>query len=272
MEQKFIDKVNSNVDYKVDKVNNKFMNYAVRSLAAGMFLTLAYTFCMQVVSDFNGTSIEPLGKFFMSYLFGIGLIFIIYFGAELFTSNAMYFSIGLSKRKVNLKHTLKVLVICWIFNFIGAFIAAELLVQTGLFNAYDGHFPNDALYSLAAKKANLPAKEVFFRGILANWVVNIVVFIQAISKEDVARFFIIPLGLMPFVYLGFEHSIANFGIFLMTWLTPGAAESAVYHGDLFTTAGAFHDLLYATLGNIVGGGLLVGGYFAFLTRKKIKKD
>lgn len=270
MEQSFIEKVYKSVFAKNEKLENNFFNYAVRSMAAGMFLTLIYTFCMQLTSDFNATDVAPLGKILMSYLFGIGLVFIIYFGAELFTSNTMYFSIGSAHSKISIFKSIKVLVICWIFNFVGAALLAFILAKTGLFDAYEGKFPNEALYSLAAKKATLPASQIFFRGILANWIVCVVVYIQSVVKEDVAKLFIVPLGLVPFVYLGFEHSIANFGVFLMTWFTPGAASQAVYHGLHFTTSGAFFNLLMATLGNLVGGGLLVGGYFAFLNRNRVK--
>lgn len=272
MEHGFIEKVYKSVIAKISKLENKFTNYALRAMAAGMFLTLAYTFCMQLTSDFNATEIAPVGKILMSYLFGIGLIFIIYFGAELFTSNAMYFSVGVMHKKISVGRALKLLCVCWIFNFVGAAFCALLLSQTGLFDAFDGEFPNQALYTLAAKKATLPVSQTFFRAILANWVVNVVIFIQAVVKDDVSKLLIVPLGLVPFVYLGFEHSIANFGVFLMTWLTPGAAEAAVYHGANFTTSGAFLNLAVATVGNLIGGGILVGGYFAYLNRDKIDME
>lgn len=269
MEQGFLEKVYKSVDSKLHKLDYKTTNYALRAMAAGMFLALAYTFCMQLTSDFNATEIAPVGKILMSYLFGIGLIFIIYFGAELFTSNAMYFSVGLAHKKITVWQMVKILSACWIFNFIGAAFCSFLLVATGLFNEVDGKFPNDAIYTLAAKKATLPIDQIFFRAILANWVVNVVIFIQAVVKDDTAKLLIVPLGLVPFVYLGFEHSIANFGVFFMTWFTPGAAEAASYHGEAFTTLGAFKNLAVATIGNIVGGGVLVGGYFAYLNRSSI---
>lgn len=272
MEDKFVDKVYDSVNSKTKLLDKNFFDYLLRSMFAGLFLCLIYTFCMQIVSDFNGTPLPALGKILMSYLFGIGLVFIVYFGAELFTSNAMYFSLGYSHKRVGIKKTLKLLISCWIGNFFGAIIMAAILVGTGLFNPSDGIFPDAALYELAAKKASLPWDQVLFRGILANFIVNVVIYIQSVVKDDVAKLLIIPLGLMPFVYLGFEHSIANFGVFLMTWFTPDAATQAVYHGHHFTTLGAFHNLLFATLGNIIGGGLMVGGYFAYLNRQKIKKQ
>jgi len=51
-----------------------------------------------------------------------------------------------------------------------------------------------------------------------------------------------------FVYLGFEHSIANMGTFSM----------AILGGSALTVNEALHNLLYSTVGNIIGGVLLVG--------------
>lgn len=273
MEKGFIEKVNLTVDKKVHKVDKKFLNYIVRAMMAGALLALIFAFVTQLYSDF--TKIEPaanplgvaFGKLSMSYLFGIGLIFIIYFGAELFTSNAMYFAIGLGNKKVKLSKTIKVMATCWIFNFIGAFIMAFIIVQSGVFTIHDGVSSNPFIFELAAKKASLPSNEIFFRAILANFVVNLVVYVALVVKEDIAKLFIIPLGLVPFVYLGFEHSIANFGVFWTTILTHGSDALAVYHGHAFTIGAAANNLLFATLGNIVGGAICVGGYFVFLHRK-----
>ena len=57
-----------------------------------------------------------------------------------------------------------------------------------------------------------------------------------------------------FVYLGFEHSIANMGTFSM----------AILGGGALTVNEALHNLLYSTVGNIVGGVLLVGLPFTYL--------
>jgi len=57
-----------------------------------------------------------------------------------------------------------------------------------------------------------------------------------------------------FVYLGFEHSIANMGTFSM----------AILGGGALTVNEALHNLLCSTVGNIAGGVLLVGLPFTYL--------
>jgi nitrite transporter NirC len=267
MENAFIEKVYQTIENKQSMINKKFIDYAIRAVIAGVFLTIIYSFCTQVLTDFSGTILAPFGKLLMSYLFGIGLIFILYFGAELFTSNVMYFTVGIAHGKLKTPTLLKIWGACWLFNLVGAVIAALVLVQTGLFNVVGDSCPNSEMFVLAAKKTVLPWNEVLFRGILANFIVNVVIFLAITVKDDVSKLLIVPLGLVPFVYLGFEHSIANMGLFMMTWLTPGATEAAVYNGMPFTTIGATVNLFWSTLGNIIGGAVGVGLYFAYLNRK-----
>jgi nitrite transporter NirC len=57
-----------------------------------------------------------------------------------------------------------------------------------------------------------------------------------------------------FVYSGYEHSIANLGTFSISLLGNGS----------ITYSEALHNLLYSTLGNIVGGVVLLGLPFAYL--------
>jgi nitrite transporter NirC len=60
-----------------------------------------------------------------------------------------------------------------------------------------------------------------------------------------------------FLYLGFEHSIANMGTFAI----------ALFAHNEFTALEAAHNLLWATLGNIVGGGGFIGALYWFLEAK-----
>jgi nitrite transporter NirC len=77
-------------------------------------------------------------------------------------------------------------------------------------------------------------------------------------KEEVAKILVLILVVFIFVYLGFEHSIANMGTFAMAMLGGGA----------LTLADALHNLLYSTIGNVVGGVLLVGLPFTYLNPRE----
>jgi nitrite transporter len=74
----------------------------------------------------------------------------------------------------------------------------------------------------------------------------------------VAKILVLILVVFIFVYLGFEHSIANMGTFSMAMLGGGA----------LTFAEALHNLLYSTIGNVVGGVFLVGLPFTYLNPRE----
>ena len=73
--------------------------------------------------------------------------------------------------------------------------------------------------------------------------------------------------IMAFVISGFEHSIAN-----MFYLPSGiltAARYGIEAAGLSLGNAVLHNLLPVTIGNIIGGCVLVGcGYWAIYLRKK----
>jgi nitrite transporter NirC len=99
---------------------------------------------------------------------------------------------------------------------------------------------------------------IFFKGVLANWIVCLAVRMALRCKEEVAKIMILILVVFIFVYLGFEHSIANMGTFSM----------AILGGGSLTIDDALHNLLYSTVGNVVGGVLLVGLPFSYLNPRE----
>ena len=77
-------------------------------------------------------------------------------------------------------------------------------------------------------------------------------------KEEVAKILVLILIVFIFVYLGFEHSIANMGTFSMAFMG----------GSALTAGEAMYNLLFSTVGNVVGGVLLVGLPFTYLNPRE----
>ena len=131
----------------------------------------------------------------------------------------------------------------------------QLLVGAGSL----GQLPPDhALFDGALHKAHQAGSVIFFKGILANWIVCLAVRVALRCKEEVAKILVLILIVFIFVYLGFEHSIANMGTFSM----------AILGGSTLTVSDALHNLLYSTVGNVVGGVLLVGLPFTYLNPRE----
>jgi nitrite transporter NirC len=167
----------------------------------------------------------------------------------------MYLTVSSVEGRTTWKHTGLLWFACWIGNLVGAFLLALLLLGAGSFS----ELPADhALFTGAAHKAHQTGVVIFIKGILANWIVCLAVRTALRCKEEVAKILILVLVVFIFVYLGFEHSIANMGTFSM----------AILGGGSVTLADALHNLLYSTLGNVVGGVVFVGLPFAYLNPRE----
>jgi nitrite transporter NirC len=192
-----------------------------------------------------------IGKVIASAFFGVGLTIIVFTNAELFTSNNMYLAVSSAEGRTSWSQSVLLWVACYLGNFVGALVVAGLLYGAGVLDA----LPADhALYTGAEHKVHQAGSVIFFKGILANWIVCLAVRVALRCKEDIAKIAVLVLIVFIFLYLGFEHSIANMGTFSM---------SILGHGSI-SVADAIHNLIYSTLGNIVGGVVFVGLPFAYI--------
>ncbi len=233
---------------KINLLTSDPSRYMLRSLGAGMFLSIVVFVFWVLMHNLRDMS---LGKVIASAFFGVGLVGIVFTNAELFTSNNMYLTVSSAEGRTSWRQTMLLWIACYFGNLAGAVTIALLLYSAGCL----GELPADhALFTGALHKAHQAGNVIFFKGILANWIVCLAVRLALRCKEDIAKIMILVLVVFIFVYLGFEHSIANMGTFSMAMLGGGA----------LTLGDALHNLLYSTLGNVVGGVLLVGLPFVYI--------
>ncbi len=252
MEKQAIATVKASAQKKVKLLETQPLAYMVRSVMAGLYLSLICYLYWQLK---NGLVSTGFGSFIASLFFGIGLYIIIVTGSELFTSNAMYLTNGSLFRVTSWQQTAKLWSLCYLGNLAGAFLFAFLLWGTGALDA----LPADhAIFHGAHHKVVQAIRPLFFKGILANWVVCLAVWVALHLKEEIAKFASIVLIIFIFLFLGFEHSIANMGTFSMVLLAPNSPVHMI---------GMLYNLLWVTLGNIVGGGFFVGGIYWWLNRE-----
>jgi len=225
--------------------------YMLRSVGAGMGLTLVVFVFWVLKQNLQDTS---FGAVIASAFFGVGLTIIVFTNTELFTSNNMYLAISSAEGRTSWRHAAFLWISCYFGNFAGAILVALLLAAAGSLALP----PDHALFDGALHKAQQAGSVIFFKGILANWIVCLAVRVALRCKEEVAKILVLILIVFIFVYLGFEHSIANMGTFSMAMLGGGA----------LTVGDALHNLLYSTIGNVVGGVLLVGLPFTYLNPRE----
>lgn len=233
---------------------------AVLSVMAGAFIALGGI--LSVIAGFGMAgameSNPAIQRLLSGLTFPVGLFLIVTFGAELFTGNNATLVPGCARRRYTPGKMVVHWTLVWLFNFAGALVFTYLFVYLcGLTAAEPYH---SAVVGIAEAKASLPPLTAFLKGIAANWCVCLAVWLCLMVDTLPSKFLacLIPVG--TFVALGFEHSIAN-----MFFIPAGMMEGA--NVDFW---GLMHNLIPVTLGNIVGGALLVGALFYRLHARSAK--
>ncbi|MFT3733488.1 MAG: formate/nitrite transporter family protein [Rhodocyclaceae bacterium] len=252
MEAETVEKAAASGKAKMQMLEVDAPRYWLRSILAGMYLSIVVLVYWSISENLHATPFAPFGKLIASAFFGVGLSIIVFTNAELFTSNNMYLAVAAAAHRVSWTQTARLWASCWLGNLIGAVLLSLLLLGAGVLGDLP---PSHALFAGALHKAHQSASVIFFKGILANWVVCLAVWVALRVKEDLTRIVAMILIVFIFLYLGFEHSIANMGTFAMSLLGSGT----------LTLGDAGFNLLFSTAGNIVGGGLFVGCAYHYLS-------
>lgn len=230
---------------------------------AGAFISLG------AMNYLNGMA-QGLPKLVSAMMFTLGLVLCIVGGAELFTSNNLIV-MAWAQGKVPGRAVLRNWFWIYFANAIGCLGTVAIAYASGILHTVDLAFGAQAL-KLATVKAGLPAHEIFFKGILCNVLVCLGVWLCFAARSVTDRILSLLLPISAFVSMGFEHCIANM-FFLPMGLIAAQDPAIVAASHLapeviaqLTPANIASNLLMATLGNILGGSILVGGmyYLAYL--------
>lgn len=230
------------------------LRYLSRSMLASMFIGFGVIVAFKTGNYFY-LEHSPFTYPMAALTFGAAIILISYGGGDLFTGNTFYYTYAALRKKMSWSESLKLWLWSYGGNIIGAAIFAFLIYTTGLF---EDSSVNGFLLSVVDKKMNTPTMELFFRGILCNWLVCLAFFIPMSFKDDGAKMFAMMLFVFCFFISGYEHSIANMCTF--------AIALVLNHPGTISMAGVMHNLIPVTLGNLIGGGVLMGYMYYYVNK------
>jgi nitrite transporter len=218
----------------------------------GAAMAGAYIGFGDIVMFTVGANADPAwAHLVMGAVFASALTMVIFAGSELFTGTAMYMTFALVTRSCTPIDVVRVWCLCWIGNLIGAVLLAALLHMAGG-GALLGE-GSRAFFGIVSAKMSASGLELLARGLLCNWLVCLAIWMCGRTENDAAKIALIFWPIMIFVTVGFEHSVANMFAFAMALLGD--------HPPGVTLSGAAHNLAWVTLGNILGGTLMLGiGY------------
>lgn len=200
-----------------------------------------------------GASNPIIPKLIAGMTFPVGLMLVVLVGAELFTGNTAYLIPATLRGDIPKTYFLRNWAIVYLANLVGALLFDYLLVYRA--GILDSPIYASYIVQVAEAKVGLSYEQAFLRGIGANWLVCLAVWLGFSSRDMLGRLVGLWWPVMAFVTIGLEHSIAN-----MFYLPTGM----LYGANVSIGEAIWHNLLPSTLGNIVGGAGLVGGLYAWL--------
>ena len=264
------------------KAEMPFLKMLVMGILAGVYIGFGANLATKVGSAPDADS--AIGIFLFGAVFSVGLMLVVIAGAELFTGNNMACFASALNNQATWGGLLYNWVVVWCANFIGSVMLVYIIFYGMYWIGGDGNLTAQGIKALAIAKGKLSLSwsAAFLRGICCNWLVCLAVWLAFASKDVVGKIFGIFFPIMAFVSSGFEHSVANM-YFIPMGITivnkaPELAIAAGFDPTLFTYGNfIMNNLIPVTLGNIVGGGIFVAGfyYLAYLRPKKVaaaKKD
>ncbi len=236
------------------KAAASFSTTFLLAVMAGAFIAFG-----GVASTFAGVAVPSAAKLVGAAVFPGGLAMVLLAGSELFTGNCLLVLPALSK-KITVFAMLRNWLIVYAGNFVGALAVAALVVFGHSLGVMDGLAM--AAMNTAAAKCSLSFGDAVMRGILCNFLVCVAVWISFAAKSVSGKIAGIFFPIMMFVLCGFEHSVANM-YFIGTGLFASALpEYAALSSSAITWSNFFlANLLPVTIGNIIGGAVVVGGIY-----------
>lgn len=236
--------------------------YLQRAGTAGLLIALFYAAYFSTVATFSalevgGRPLTGIGRMIGAVVFGWALVFIYYTKSELLTSNMMVASIGVYYRRVGWGRALRMLGLCYLGNILGGLLLAALVTASSLAS---GPVLVEMQHSVVVKLGYILAgpagwSDLFVRAVLCNLMINVAMLLvyNGFIAEDVTKSLAMITSVFLFAFLGLEHSVANTILFLIVGLKAGI--------DVGLAAA---NVAVALVGNFIGGGVLIGLYYAFV--------
>ncbi len=256
-------------DITEHKANKPSYRAFLMAINAGAFIALAFMFYTTALADGHGKLVGGL-------CFSLGLIMCVIMGGELFTSTTLTL-VARFAGKTSWPQVFKNWTVVYLGNLVGGLLIVALVMLCRQYEAFSGRWGQIILDVSAHKLSHVRPDEPYWRGFLeamgmgifCNIMVCAAVWLSFAGKTltDKMLAMIFPVGM--FVASGFEHSIANMfmipaGISIENfadasfWTHSGLSQAS--YAQLSVGNFICNNLIPVTIGNIIGGGIMIGLY------------
>jgi formate transporter len=253
------------------------------AMLAGAFISLGAIFATTVGSGSFASTVPdaqatlttawPTGfsRLLAGFAFSLGLILVVVGGAELFTGNNLIV-MAWANRKVSSRLLLKNWIIVYLGNFVGSLGTVLIMFFTRQYTFSNGAIGLQAL-TTANTKCGLDFVQAIALGILCNALVCLAVWLTFSARTTTDKILAIIMPITAFVAAGFEHSVANMyfipmGLAIKFGDPAFYAQTVVKNGKDFANLNLgtmfVNNLIPVTIGNMIGGAILVGVVYWFI--------
>ncbi len=256
-------------DVGVAKSRMGALKTLVLSVLAGAFISFGAIFATTVTA--GSTMSYGITRFMGGFVFSLGLILVIVGGAELFTGNNLIV-MAWASRRVKTTELLRNWFLVYVGNIFGAFSIAVLIFGSGQYSFGSGTVGANVL-AIAKTKCELGFLQAIILGILCNVLVCLAVWLCFSAQTVTGKILSIIFPISAFVAAGFEHSIANMYFIPIGLLVKNYAPASFWslinsQPEAFNSINwenfLINNLLPVTIGNIIGGAVLVGLVYWFV--------
>jgi formate transporter len=234
---------------------------------AGGFVGLGALYFTLVVSDPQLSF--GVARVLGGVAFSLGLILVVVAGAELFTGNNLLV-MAWADRKITTRELLRNWIMVYASNAVGAIGLAIVVYLSHHADMNQGGVGLEYV-KIAAAKTALPFWEAFFKGVLCNLLVCLAVWLALAGRSVTDKVLAIVFPISAFVAAGFEHCVANMYLIpLGIFLKDSAAATANIDLASLDWSGFIGNLIPVTLGNILGGSVMVALVYYTIYRRGFK--
>lgn len=222
---------------------NQPWRFLCRAAFAGFFIVVG-TLISNICGSLLLTESPAAAKLLAAATFSVALILIVLLGGELFTGSNLVMSISLYEGEVGIGAVLRVWLLCYVGNFLGILFLCALISFSGAEKALE--LLGSYIAACIPAKCSCPWYELLIKAALCNFLVCIGVFSGFRLKSEGGKALVIICVITTFILCGFEHSVANMATFSFAALLLPDAQILPM----------LYNLLWVSIGNILGGALL----------------
>jgi formate/nitrite transporter len=243
------------------------------AVLGGAFIAVGADFSTVATTDAAASLGAGPARVLGGLVFSVGLVLVVVAGAELFTGNTLLVMACVARR-LSIGALLRNWAVVYAGNMVGAVGIAWLVFVSGQHEGSGGAVGQQAL-DIAAGKVALSPAEAVARGVLANVLVCLAVWLCLSARTVTDKVVAIVLPISAFVAGGFEHSVANMYLLPLALFVEGGGPDQLGsstgaavgdRADLDWGSAIVDNLIPVTIGNIIGGAVLVGLVYAFVYR------